>query len=398
MKRAILFGLFCSLVTVLSGQQKLSEQAEIRLVTGGPYQGELYSAFGHSAVRVYDPRQGLDILYNYGVFDFEQPNFYLNFARGHLLYQLQKGSYRRFVLHYSGEGRFIHEQILNLSQAQKQAYFEFLEVNALPQNREYFYDYFYDNCATRIRDGLKETLGDSLQFDLSYVSGGLTIRELCDLYLEEQAWGDLGIDLCLGLPMDKKASPWEYMFLPDYLELAFAEAQIITPRGYKPLVRETLITYEPSPAPAAKTLIKPWLFTTLLLIMGLGLSWFYRHRAPALRYFDGILFSITGLLGFFLLALWLLTDHSAAAYNFNIWWALPSHLIFGILLFRKRRRSLKFRYYFAFTTVVYLILIIGWFFWPQKLHVAWLPFTLLLLLRAALIARPKTPTGKKVYA
>ena len=194
----------------LSAQQivTLSEQAEISVITCGPSQRELYTAFGHSAFRVNDPANGIDLAYNYGVFNFNQPNFYLNFARGYLYYRLGVEEFQDFVYPYMHFNRSVREQVLDLSREQKQKVFQFLQINARPENQQYRYDYFYNNCATKIRDVIVEALGeDAVQFDGSYVTTDYTIRELTDLYLKEQPWGDLGIDICLGLPMDKKATP-----------------------------------------------------------------------------------------------------------------------------------------------------------------------------------------------
>ena len=215
-----------ALPVILQAQRTLSPDATISVITCGPWQGELYSAFGHSALRVYDPSQQINDAYNYGVFDFDQPNFYLNFAKGSSYYKLAVWDYQGFVNMYIYDNRFVHEQILNLTPAQKQKVYDFLQWNALPDNRFYRYDYFYDNCATRIRDVFVNVFQDSVVFDGSYVQTNYTIRELTDLYLQDQPWGDLGIDICLGLHMDKTADPYEYMFLPDYIESAFDHATI----------------------------------------------------------------------------------------------------------------------------------------------------------------------------
>ncbi len=144
-------------VTYMSNAQlsehsiKLSDQAEISVVTCGPFHGEVYSAFGHSAFRVSDPTQGIDAIYNYGVFDYDQPNFYLNFALGKNKYMLGVQDYKRFRDVYIYYNRFIHEQSLDLNNFQKQKLFSYLEWNARPENQYYYYDYFYNNCATKIK-------------------------------------------------------------------------------------------------------------------------------------------------------------------------------------------------------------------------------------------------------
>ena len=141
---------FFAFITIASYSQpkELSDSAVISVVTLGPYQGELYSAFGHSAMRVTDGAQNLDYIFNWGVFDFDQPNFYLNFARGKNFYMLAAHPADLFIDHYIRNNRFIHEQVLNLTPAQKQKLFKYLLWNVQTENRSYRYDYFYDNCAT----------------------------------------------------------------------------------------------------------------------------------------------------------------------------------------------------------------------------------------------------------
>jgi hypothetical protein len=169
---------FCLLFSVSRAQTILSPQAEISIITCGPYQGELYSAFGHSAIRVIDPVRGFDIAFNYGVFDFNQPNFYLNFTRGYLYYKLGVYSYPDFRDHYISYNRYVHEQALALDSAQKQKVFSYLENNSLPQNQTYRYDYFYNNCASKVRDVFVEVFKAEIKFDSSFIKTNYTIRVL----------------------------------------------------------------------------------------------------------------------------------------------------------------------------------------------------------------------------
>ncbi|MEQ8424477.1 MAG: DUF4105 domain-containing protein, partial [Cyclobacteriaceae bacterium] len=194
MRYLFLFYFFITSLSASGQAIQLSENAHIGVITCAPDQGELYSAFGHSAIRVYDPANGIDFAYNYGVFDFNQPNFYLNFTRGHLLYKLAVQSYPRFREVYLYYNRWVHEQVIDLNQEQKQKIFDYLQTNARPENQEYLYDYFYNNCATKIRDVFKEVLQDEITFDGSFITTDYTIRNLTDLYLKDQPWGDLGID------------------------------------------------------------------------------------------------------------------------------------------------------------------------------------------------------------
>jgi hypothetical protein len=385
--KSVFTGLLLLATLTATGQIRLSDSAEIRILTCGPYQGELYSAFGHSAIRVYDPEQRLDYLFNYGVFDFDQPNFYLNFARGYLNYQLAVTNYRYFRDAYIAQNRYIHEQVLNLNQQEKQQLFDFLQWNMQPENRYYYYDYFYDNCATRVRDALVRTFGDAVQFDGSDIDTEYSIRDLTDLYLKEQPWGDLGIDLCLGLPMDTLASPYMYMFLPDYIENGFDHAYIIRPEGKVPLVKETIITYESVPQEDQSSLITPLIAFTALLLFGIWITWKDYSRKKRYAWFDFLLFTITGLVGWLLAGLWLFTDHNAAARNMNLLWAIP--IFFPLSIWALKQPVKRWiRKIFMVTATLMIILIMIWFFLPQDLHNSLIPFVLLLGLRSWRISKP----------
>lgn len=352
----------------------LSQQARVSLITCGPWQGELYSAFGHSAIRVYDPQLQIDVAFNYGTFDFNQPNFYLNFARGRNLYMLSVQDYQLFRNYYVSYNRYIHEQVLNLDAARKDRLFDFLRNNALPENKGYYYDYFYDNCSTRPRDVMKQVFGDSVLFnpDPPYLQG-LTIRDLTDLYLNQQPWGDLGIDICLGLPMDKVATAADYMFLPDYLETGFDLARIQTAEGLQPLVHEKTVVYEAQPEEYSFPVTHPWVVFGLLLMVTFWVT--LRKIVNAEKWLDRILFNITGILGLLLVLLWFVTDHKAAAWNFNLLWAMPLNLAIPLLREEHRRK------YFIGMTILSAGLIVSWAFLPQELNVYLIPVVLTMLIR-----------------
>lgn len=358
------------LTSICQAQIHLSERAEISVLTLGPWQGQVYTAFGHSAFRVYDPVNGIDDAYNYGVFDYNRPNFYLNFARGYNAYQLGVMDYKMFEYSYIYFNRFIHEQKLNLTADQKQKLFNFLQWNALPENREYFYDYFYDNCATKIPEVMLKVFGDSVKFDGTYITTDYTIRELTDLYLTQQPWGDLGIDVGLGLPTDKKATPYEYMFLPDYVESGFAHATIMQGTSPQPLVGETKLIYSAVPEDYPTNLFTPLIVFSIFLIITVYISYRDLKSRKLSMFFDAILFSLVGLLGITLLLLWTATNHQAAAKNFNILWALPTHLI-AVIAFIKQPKWLE--KYFLLSAILTGLLLLAWPVIPQKLHYALIP-------------------------
>jgi len=372
--------LFILIAAALSAQQ-LSEKAEIVVLTLGPDQSQVETAFGHSAFRVIDKSQKIDRVYNYGVFDFNQPNFYLNFARGYLNYKLDTTNYARFRYVYMYYNRFIHEQVLNLSQSQKQQVFDYLEWNMLEENQYYYYDYFYDNCATRIRDVLETTLGDQLTFDGSYVTTDYTIRELTDLYLSNLPWSDLGIDLGLGLPMDKTATPYMYMFLPDYIESAFNHAYLKNDSSTIPLVKNSVATFESIPVDVSKSSFTPKTVFYILLFGIVLLSIYDYKRGQLSKWFDVSLFGMVGMLGLFLFLLWTITDHHAAARNMNLLWALPTHLVMLVFLLKKQPPS-WLKHYFLAVMAVNVITLLSWNWMPQLLLSALIPLVIALTLRS----------------
>lgn len=372
--------LFILIGATLSAQQ-LSENAEIVVLTLGPDQSQVETAFGHSAFRVIDRAQKIDRVYNYGVFDFNQPNFYLNFAKGYLNYKLDTTNYARFRYVYMYYNRFIHEQVLNLNQSQKQQLFDYLEWNMLPENQYYYYDYFYDNCATRIRDVLETTLGGQLIFDGSYITTDYTIRELTDLYLPNLPWSDLGIDLGLGLPMDITATPYMYMFLPDYIESAFNHATLKNDSTTIPLIKNSLATFDPVPVVVNKSYFTPKMVFYTLLVGIVLLSIYDYKRSKLSKWLDVTLFGMVGMLGLFLFLLWTITDHHAAARNMNLLWAMPTHLIVAILFFKKQLPAWV-KFYFLAVIIISVLVLISWAWLPQLMLSALIPLVIGLSLRS----------------
>ena len=378
--KKILFALFALTSTLLLGQVQLSDQAQIAIITCGPTQTELYSAFGHSAIRVYDPKNDIDYAFNYGLFSFDQPNFYLNFARGSSFYVLGVQSYRDFEYTYIYYNRSLHSQILFLTTEQKQKVFDFLTWNARPENKSYRYDYFYDNCATRVRDAFEKALPGEVKFDSTYITTDYAIRDLTEIYLQQQPWGDLGIDICLGMPMDKKASPYEYMFLPDYIESSFDHATI----NGSPLVKAKKIVYEAKPEPV-KGPPHPWIVFGITLAIVSVLSFYDWRRKKLSKWLDVIIFTITGVIGVVLILLWTATDHKAAANNLNLFWALPTNLlVLGIL--RKKIAPFIGKYFLG-VAIISALLLITWAILPQQLNVFLIPFVICLLIRSWLISK-----------
>ncbi len=372
---------FLAISNILTAQNfPLSSEAQISIVTCGSSQEELYTAFGHSAFHVLDPVNGIDFIYNYGVFDFNQPNFYLNYALGKLYYRLARHDYEPFKDYYIYHNRSFSEQYLNLTSEEKQKLFDFLEWNNLPENQMYMYDYFYDNCATRVRDVLNEVFKDRIDWSAFTAKEAFTIRDLTDQSLRFQPWGDLGIDLCLGMPMDKEATPWMYMFLPEFFAAGVQAATIERDGSKEELVAKTDEVFTAKKEEVEESYLTPELafngFATLMTIITLmGIK-----KNKYFKWIDVLYFSVISVLGLFLMFLWFLSDHKAAAMNLNVLWAWPLYLIGIILLFTKRKELIAkfFKSHFFLGAAVVAM----WFFLPQDMHPALLGFAVINTIRS----------------
>ena len=216
---------------------RLTDASEVSLITILPGD-QIYSLFGHTAIRVQDPGLGLDRTYNYGTFDFGNPfTFSLKFAYGDLNYFLSDASFQRVLPFYRDVARRpIVEQTLNLTLREREELFGFLQWNALPENRAYRYDFLFDNCSTRPRDAFYEHVSD-LHFPAAVRDH--TFRRLLDPYVTHLPWLDFGWDLLLGAPVDREAAAWEHMFLPLELMALADAATIERPSGAEPFVART---------------------------------------------------------------------------------------------------------------------------------------------------------------
>ncbi len=356
----------------------LSARAQLSLLTILPGDA-IYSMYGHSALRVHDPVQGIDRIYNYGTFSFESLFFLPKFLYGNLRYRLSVAPYRRALLHYRAQGRPVIEQTLNLTPAQEEALFRFLQINYRPENRYYQYNFLFDNCSTRIRDALKTVLEERLQFAPAPMPQA-TFRHLLDPYGSDYI--NTGEDLLLGLPVDQLATPWQTMFLPDYLMRGFAYARVLRDGRAQPLVARTdtalwIAGYErPGPATFSPVLLGWLVFAAGLAATIIG----YRRRRFDHRLPDALFLALVGIAGLLITFLTFFSLHEATEYNMNLLWAWPTHLWAAAVLLRGHHRRFLRRYLLA-AAGTSLLLAAGWVFWPQDLPAALLPIALLLALR-----------------
>ena len=348
---------------------QLSSAARLSVLTCAPGT-EIYSAYGHTAIRVNDPIQQLDVVYNYGIFDSYQEQFALKFARGQLDYQLGTESFAQFLGQYHYFGRGVVEQTLDLTPAQMQAVVDFLEWNNLPENRTYRYHFFFDNCSSRVLDVLRAELGDALELapeGAPTMERGRTFRHLIDDYQRVIPWTDLGIDLVLGMPCDSVVKVHQEAFLPDYLLDELSVAQI---NGH-PLVKSTREILPqragaPEQGPSPKAVV--WI-VCLLLVLLLLITASRAHRW--MRTLSWVVLSVFAVLGVVLLLMWVATDHDTTVRNWNLMLAPPTLVLLLVPGLCK-----PLRWFHIGLAGVFLL---GWAWWPQQLHPSTIPMTLVLI-------------------
>jgi len=388
-RNAFLFLIAFFWSTSAVSQVLLSAESKVSIITCGPGK-ELYEAFGHSAVRVTDPRQNLDLVFNYGVFDFNQPNFYGNFAKGSMLYKLGLSNGPDFLNQYQYYNRSVREQILNLDSTEKQKIMNYLDWNLRPENVHYYYDYFDNNCSTKIIELLDSALQRRIIWNFSAIEGKASFRSLIYDYTTYQVWGRLGIDLGLGAVIDKTIDGRQLNFLPDELEKSISRAMIQRGMVGLPLVSESKILFEaPLYNGGISGIFKPEVVFTLLLLVCV-VAWFFSFQKLT-RVLRFILFIAVGLLGWVELIIWLFTNHKSAAWNLNLFWANPLFIFMGIILsFRVRsfpRLAVGCQFYLG-------SVLIFWFFIPQTLNTALIPLVASLFI-LCFPHRQKLETGSK---
>jgi hypothetical protein len=347
----------------------------ISLLTCAPGE-ELYSTFGHTAVRVQDVAKGTDYVFNYGTFEFG-PDFYTKFIRGKLLYFLSVEDFNDFFFEYKLQSRSIQEQVLQLSCDENQKLYVALQSNAQEQNRYYRYDFLFDNCTTRAGDIVAKNTNSPVVFKDILPKNTPSFRNLIHEYLNagHEYWSKLGIDILLGAKLDRKVSNREAMFLPDYLLKGFDSATV----NNHPLVTPPQ-TILPMPSPLKdKSFLTPAVVFSLLLVIILAISFIKSNWAIAtISIFDFLFFFILGLAGILLLFMWLGTDHKVCQNNYNLFWALPTNVVMAFFVHSKRIWVKK---YFRIILWLTVVLVLTWFFLPQQMNNALIPIVVLIIYR-----------------
>jgi hypothetical protein len=314
---------------------ELSDSLKASVLTASPG-NELYSTFGHTGIRIKDLKNGFDIVFNYGTFDFNTPNFYFKFALGKLDYMVSVEPFEGFIASLSQENRSIVEQQLNFNKDQTLKLTNLLIKNYQPENRSYRYKFFTDNCSTRVRDIIVKSSGDSLLLSKPNIGVGCTFRKLFTGHLTTMPWGRFGTELLLGKMTDDVAG-YDALFLPDNLKESIGQANL----NNNALVEKEVNLFTAIPENKKTFWFTPLVMSIIIIVLTLLIE----LKSNWSKVFDKIFFMVFGILGLFIAVVCHYSEHAELNNNYVILLLLPTHLIFAFL-------NLKFRKIYSFSAFI----------------------------------------------
>ena len=354
-----------------------TENTTISILTCDPG-NEIYSFFGHSALRIQNPKLSINWVINWGLFEFneDQIQFGYDFAKGRLNYYVGIQEMPSFIYEYAYYKRGVREQILNLNTSHKKKIINLVQKNYQPENRTYKYDFFYDNCSTRIQVLLDEVFEDEIEWGINKDANKFTFREIIHKYLNKAPWLTLGIDLVLGKRIDVLVNNSHLMFLPDYIE-KIADNTYINEKGNKEkLVSENkiIINSQTTNQPILNITIYAW------ILFGITIILLVTQQAKLINIWSCINLLSLAILGGILVFMWWGTDHQATKYNFNLLWASPLHLYLFSIIIKPKWNLLNFWFILISMTLLFLT-ILFWFTLTQEFN----PFIKPLILQLIII-------------
>ncbi len=387
MKNIFLRFLFISITTIFqisSAAAQDSSRIKISLLTCTPGE-ELYSTFGHSALRVIDSNSVTDHVYNFGTFNFDDAGFYLKFVRGHLRYYVNVEEFQDFKFGYIAENRGITEQDLNFTAAEKIIIHRALIENKKEENKFYMYDFFFDNCTTRLRDILVKYHQPKPLLP-AVMPTTYTFRNAIHQYLDgnNMLWSKFGIDILLGAPTDAVMTISQQQFLPENLMKAVDSTKNTE------LVSSSKNLYVLGESNTKKSFFTPLvLFASVLLVFVLLSLFKNTITQNILKLLDSFLFFSVGLLGLLLVFMWVGTAHIMTKNNYNLLWAWPIHIVYAFFIYKSSRGV---KTYSMLLCIFLVLLLCSWFFLAQKMNNALLPLIVLMIWRAASSIKTKQKT------
>lgn len=380
----------------LAQELSLSDSANISLLTATPGE-EVYAHYGHTAIRISDPIQNFDLVFNYGLFDFNSPNFLFRFVKGETDYICGAGDYRDFLIEYQLSNRGIKEQVLNLNKAEKERIWQALVKNIQPENRTYRYNFFYNNCSTKPRDLIAENVEGRLEYRMQ--GRYKTLRDEIHYFTANHPWTQFGIDLLIGADADKNAGLKSQQFAPTLLAESFDRAYIVGDSSeMRPLVLETrqTVSIDPELIETSTHFPSPQLVFWLLFGAIAALTIYEFVRFKQFQAVTAILYGFYGLIGSIIAFMVLFSVHPATDNNYLLLWLNPFHLILAIgMIFGGFRRKVVLPY-LAINLIFQLLALAGLFILPQQLHPAMLPLLLMLLCRTILGTHQQLRKRKRI--
>ena len=369
-------GLLVFMLGMLSVRAASLDSVRISLLTCEPG-SEIYALFGHSAIRYENPAKQEDWVFNYGMFSFKEPNFVMRFVKGETDYQLGVVPFRYFEAEYGMRGSSVYQQELNLTNVEKEKLAGLLFENYLPANRMYRYNYFYDNCTTRARDKIEESIQGKVVYPVS--DRVVSYRDILHEFTAGSEWSEFGIDLCLGSEADEPIDERKQMFAPFYMLAAARGAVIHRTDTMMPFVRkETKIVdavLEDEPAfPLSPMACALLLLAVTVIIVGRGL-----YKGRQCLAWNVVMFLLQGLGGCIIAFLFFFSLHPTVGSNWLLILFNPLPLIYLPWLIDRGIKQQKDPYH-VYNAVVLTSFILLMPFLPQEFNLTVLPLALNLLL------------------
>lgn len=374
--------IFCLFMGVaFSVQSQSTDSIRFSLLTCAPGT-EIYSLFGHTAIRYENYTRRIDVVFNYGMFSFNTPNFIFRFVAGETDYQLGITPYSYFEAEYAMRGSSVYQQVLNLTQSEKERLLTILENNYLPENRIYRYSYFYDNCTTRARDKIEECIEGKVVYPDSL--SGKSYRSIVHEFTAGSPWDEFGIDLCLGAEADKEINKRQQMFSPFYMKYYASNAYIVDAGGTRrPLILDEtkIVDVEPEEVQPGFVL-SPLMCGALFLALCVVMAWGQWKTQRIWWGWDIVLYGLQGLAGCIIAFLFFFSVHPTVGSNWLLILFNPIPLLYLPFMVYKAVKRKKDYYHVG--NMVYLTLFITILpFCGQEFNLTVLPLALGLLVTSA---------------
>lgn len=369
--------MFLCLLCGLSVRAASTDSVRVSLLTCAPGSA-IYALFGHSALRYENPSMGQDWVFNYGMFSFKDPNFVMRFVKGETDYQLGVTPYRYFEAEYAMRGSSVHQQVLNLTAQEKNRLFQLLQQNYMPENRVYRYNYFYDNCTTRARDKVEESIDGEVVYREN--DRNITFRDIVREFTAGHEWSEFGIDLCLGSEADQPIDLRKQMFAPFYMLAAAREATIHRADTVVPFVLDEYKVVDVSPEEAEPGFpLSPMTCACILLLVTLVVSVWSIRRGKVCWAYDLFLFGLQGLGGCVIAFLFFFSVHPTVGSNWMIVLFNPIPLLYLPIMVYKGIKGRKDVYHWVNLAVLTLFMCLMPFL-DQKFNPTVLPLALVLIM------------------